>query len=253
MPRHFTFRIGKCLAAGLVTTIAIAWGSALVPMNLKGAPAKYANGPILTWNGRWMGLGAVARRDSFTCTRFYAGMPMPLTGSGQNGWPPVHPEVDWWRGDFVPDWVTITPPWARSVTTTSLHQHPDNRKYAREWDTFEAHGWPWRALVFQEHGWYDHTNGFAHQIAGGLSVPHPQNPELTTWRGYGVVLPYRPIWPGLLANTAIFATPWAVLLFGVPLMRRTTRRQRGRCVRCGYDLRGTPTQSPCPECGRPRT
>ena len=34
--------------------------------------------------------------------------------------------------------------------------------------------------------------------------------------------------------------------------RRAFRRRRNQCPTCAYDLRGLPTQSPCPECGTPR-
>ena len=66
--------------------------------------------------------------------------------------------------------------------------------------------------------------------------------------GFHAQLPLAPIWPGLLANAAIYAgvfgMPWA---FGI--LRRRARIRRGCCPRCGYDLRGGST-GPCPECGR---
>lgn len=40
---------------------------------------------------------------------------------------------------------------------------------------------------------------------------------------------------------------------GAAAMLVTTRRQRaGQCVRCGYDLSGTPVLEPCSECGLAR-
>ena len=64
-------------------------------------------------------------------------------------------------------------------------------------------------------------------------------------------LPVRPLWPGFAINTIFYAAIlW--LLFAAPgLIRRRLRHFRGRCVHCGYDLRGQPADSnKCPECGR---
>ena len=56
-------------------------------------------------------------------------------------------------------------------------------------------------------------------------------------------------------NTPVAAAAWVVYLslFVVAYRRvhghrvRTLRRALGQCLRCGYDLRGTPER--CPECG----
>ncbi len=144
-------------------------------------------------------------------------------------------------------WQAITPRWARPQVHSALHDR--HAGYLMQLDSVVAFGWPWRLANFTA------THGFAPNgtetktIRGGIGIWHPHNAEFKTSRGYGVTLPYRPIWPGLLANTAIFAAPWALLFIGIPLLRRVTRRRRGRCVRCGYDLRGMPSGAPCPECG----
>jgi len=75
---------------------------------------------------------------------------------------------------------------------------------------------------------------------------------------------YRPIFPGFIINTLFYAAMWFGIFFGVAALRRFIRKKRGRCVKCGYDLRyhhipcgagghsshtecgGT---SGCPECG----
>ncbi len=61
-------------------------------------------------------------------------------------------------------------------------------------------------------------------------------------------LPMKPMWPGFAANTLLFGVGlWSVTL-GPFTLRRLIRRGRGRCIRCGYDLRHAEHEV-CPECG----
>ena len=82
------------------------------------------------------------------------------------------------------------------------------------------------------------------------------------------MLPYRPLWPGLLGNWTLASAVWlGVLLWAGPVwhwgsrkMRRVARRAwarvRGRtwepevarCARCGYALTGLAAEARCPEC-----
>jgi hypothetical protein len=52
-----------------------------------------------------------------------------------------------------------------------------------------------------------------------------------------------PIWFPILA---LLILPFAAFLLGP--VRRWSRRRHGRCLRCGYSLRGLP-EARCPECG----
>lgn len=62
-------------------------------------------------------------------------------------------------------------------------------------------------------------------------------------------LAVRPVWPGLAVNTALFAFILWMLLAATPrAVRRQIRRRRGRCIKCGYDLRGEFVAG-SPECG----
>jgi len=63
---------------------------------------------------------------------------------------------------------------------------------------------------------------------------------------------FRPLWLGMAANTALYATVMFVSLTGAAAVRRRWRRRRGRCTLCGYDLRGT-ASAVCPECGAPNS
>jgi hypothetical protein len=62
------------------------------------------------------------------------------------------------------------------------------------------------------------------------------------------LLPFEPLWPGFAFNTLIWAVFAWVLLFGPLALRRVIRRRRGRCPRCGYELRGE-LDAGCAECG----
>jgi len=50
--------------------------------------------------------------------------------------------------------------------------------------------------------------------------------------------PLRPIFPGFIINTLFYTAIWFGIFFGVATLRRFVRKKRGRCVKCGYDLRG---------------
>jgi hypothetical protein len=59
-------------------------------------------------------------------------------------------------------------------------------------------------------------------------------------------LPLRPLWPGFLVDTAFWGGAAFVVWSAPGFVRRGVRRRRGRCVGCGYELKGLAV---CPECG----
>ena len=63
--------------------------------------------------------------------------------------------------------------------------------------------------------------------------------------------PLRPILPGFLINMLFWAIILWLLIPGPFVLRRLIRRKRGRCPKCGYDLRGAipGAGGGCPECG----
>jgi hypothetical protein len=61
------------------------------------------------------------------------------------------------------------------------------------------------------------------------------------------VLPLRPIWSGLLANTLCWALAWILAWRLTSTAIGRLRRKKGHCPRCAYDLTGA--RERCPECG----
>jgi hypothetical protein len=103
-----------------------------------------------------------------------------------------------------------------------------------------TYGFPFRCLYSVE--WRKDTGG-------SFPSSHVASHGLLHNRRWSDPLPSLPAWPGLLANTAIYAAPWYAL-FLIPTLRRARRRRRGLCPRCAYDLKGLTSSAPCPECGQ---
>ncbi len=109
-------------------------------------------------------------------------------------------------------------------------------------------GFPARSLVHLYVYGLDSKLDPTSRYAKPLEIPWPsrKNPPIGK-----VLLPLAPLWPGFALNTIFYAAlAWG--LWHVPLaIRRRRRRRNGLCVRCGYDLKGLASGSPCPECGGP--
>lgn len=130
---------------------------------------------------------------------------------------------------------------------------------------------PWWSVPERCSNWRDPPDGFAFHLEGAYGWPLPllgwterisvvpsqtgsamfggfRRPQWLTKLCPGAVIPYRPIWRGLLVNALVFGTTWFVMIHGYGLSRSVIRRMRGRCPECGYDLRGSPSGG-CAECG----
>jgi len=70
-------------------------------------------------------------------------------------------------------------------------------------------------------------------------------------RSRTAALCYRPLWPGYVLNTIIYGGAMFAAVVSLGAWRRTHRRRRAQCQRCGYDLSGLGAGSACPECGHP--
>jgi hypothetical protein len=68
------------------------------------------------------------------------------------------------------------------------------------------------------------------------------------------------VWPNVWATTRLILTNWwslgvglALFVIGILMWILPARVKAGHCPHCGYDLRATPLDNPCPECGNAAT
>ncbi len=105
-------------------------------------------------------------------------------------------------------------------------------------------GWPLKCLGYRVRVLEPDNVDSAIAYDWGLPVERGLNDPLDN---LGKILPLRPLWPGFAINTVFYA-----LILLVPFapftLRCFIRRKRGRCINCGYDLRGAEHEV-CPECG----
>lgn len=101
----------------------------------------------------------------------------------------------------------------------------------------EARGWPCVALYSMSMRLTDPPSR-----RGGIRVR--KDPQGLDDR----FLPLIPIWKGFGIDTAVYSAGWVLVLIVPGVIRSGVRRWRGRCPRCGYDLKRE-FESGCSECG----
>lgn len=142
--------------------------------------------------------------------------------------------------------------WARSVVLPWIDGHaswpgPDDNDYRFA----EARGWPFPCF------WCEFTmeTDAAFQISakahGAIQIPSIRQSK-GRWSGtYPAVLPWRPLWAGLIADAVFYSALWAcppLAFMAMGALRRARRTNRGQCPGCGYPLAGV-QPARCPECG----
>lgn len=104
-----------------------------------------------------------------------------------------------------------------------------------------AIGWPFLSAVGYSEQDYSRNSGV-------ILLREPTFRRLT-YLGT-VPLCYIPRWQGLLGNTLVYGTLIFTLWALLKRVRARLRSQQRRCHHCRYDLHATPTNLPCPECGK---
>lgn len=99
-------------------------------------------------------------------------------------------------------------------------------------------GWPLTSVV----GWSTYDREGTYSTHGLVTIG--------TYPSRRIWLPMLPVWPGIVANTALFGgLVFAAVRLTTAFRRHLHRRSGDYCPICGYDLCGLADGSRCPECG----
>ncbi|MFO0856258.1 MAG: hypothetical protein U0640_02735 [Phycisphaerales bacterium] len=178
---------------------------------------------------------------------------LPLRDSTSTVAPPIKSNMtpdDWWsvfRGRLLDERADS---WSLEELTLAIRNAPaanpacDTGSYVPLVEIVVG-GWPFYAVrnasINRAYG------GPVDPVWGHVGKPPPFTP------GTPRDLPLIPIWRGFLINTFLYTLAWVVAIKGISgairEYQRFHRLQRGLCVNCRYDLKGTPVDVPCPECG----
>ncbi len=221
--RRWVWRVVVCLALGVLTTVAVAWGISM--------SAQLRFGPFATRPPD----GAQFRSPE---QQYWHGQLQEWTGYSSLGLHPyramTHPAYYFERRiDVAPRW---TAGWRDNLPTITHFIHVNRA------------GWPFKCLrgsaVTAD---YPDEPYSATRVREGLRVPNwtkrSANPHHSL-----ILLPTSALCPAMLIDALFYAALWLAAITVVPTTRRLRRRQRGLCPACGYDLHGL-SAARCPECG----
>ncbi len=117
------------------------------------------------------------------------------------------------------------------------------------------YGWPSRSLLLDELCAYNQADVprmLSAAANGGTRVGFSTRGWLPIGDNWNGILPIHLLPVGFIINTVVYAAVcWLLALLSLVALNvlRTRRRSRlGKCIACGYDLRGT-NHAACPECG----
>ncbi len=163
-------------------------------------------------------------------------------------------------GDWPPDTLHHeTSTWATTRVRSDHLAYGVDSCAVREQLSVQA-GLPFRSLQLAQGCSYTRLTGPSqpHYSELGLHLERPTAltegitiPSWVPWRGRSLPWPHRllpamPIWPGFIANTAIYAAFVWLLATGPTCLRRFSRTRRGLCPTCAYPRADSIV---CTECG----
>jgi hypothetical protein len=220
--KRWVLRAILCLLLGAVTTVAVAWGSPFVTFGTN-------------YDGEWEIDRSQGARERF----WSLSRPFDL---------PDFEIREIWTVEYGRE--------GEVYYLTMTGAPPDHRTFSPWAMIGRQHcGWPARAMWSEEYSFIDNNSGgYVGERSGGrMCLEFPREDIRST--ASGVVIDRRSIqFPlgilpiGFGMNTLFYAAIWFGVFFGFAGAKRAIRRRRGRCPRCGYDLRGS-LAAGCSECG----
>jgi hypothetical protein len=232
-------RVGAALVCGFIMTIAVAWGSAGF-VSLSGGKCS------VEWHVQEVDYVAVevirltATRRACACNPPYSDLIESTDAAFALGsaWDRSGPTMPTGPTEPMAGEI-LTAGWG--PTARDIRLKASGNLGTASW-LGDARGWPRRAV------WCELTVNEKTQVdgvKGGIPLGHPAQADALTFRA----LPYRPIWSGLVIDSACFGAAWSVLLLFRPA-RAWRRTRRGHCPRCNYSLAASGgAAAGCPECG----
>lgn len=224
--KRLAHKLAICICLGVLLTIIVSWAIALAVNPLTGTRASAAQPQEgYQWDvGATKGFGSLSlnsrRHETFT------------------GITNTVPE------QYIPFWCDFDRPLAGFKPAPGFD----------EYRTLEARGWPMLALrthsaslITPEDMKTIEDDAWSLRWPWGAWKLYPFNDQTKKPLTHDILLPLRPIWPGFLVNTLLFATILWLPLLVLDLRRSVWRRRRNLCERCGYP-RGA--SNACTECGR---
>ena len=156
-------------------------------------------------------------------------------------------------------WFTVTtgkfPPFKKEISPPNWATGSD---VITHWDVFgveDARGFPFRAFhgyVLSRRDSIETTSAILTRSQDSMDDAEWDN-SFYPWAGDlspRKLIPYKPIWLGLFANTLIYAVTIGMLIFLWKRGKAFVRSKYDLCVHCGYSRKGLRKPDICPECGQ---
>lgn len=261
-PRRWKWirRFAAVLFIGAMTTLAVAWTSALAANPLHSVMTRYRQQLAFDTDAVTIDInGRTSRRRSvsleITNALLHYGQPQLAEESSEASLPQTdvpHGTAPPWGGSGPADLIAYyTNP---SNRDNDGFDHDETIQLTRSPVTI-AHGWPWLAMectIGRFESASDSQQSAAISptvmIQHGLLLDH--SPESTTDLEIRAI-PLRPTW-GFLLNTTLFSAIAASAWLLRTSFTHLHRYRRGLCPTCNYNRLSNYT-TPCPECGHAAT